>query len=86
MDSKALFAQVYAAQMCAEWNAQMHRPIHRHQINVSTVIDRIQTYQRIIATFGTMTAMEKYLKLVVTAKGDVRIKRELMDEFLSARA
>ncbi len=84
MDSKMMFASVFVAQMQAEWNAYIHRPVPKEMIALSTTVDRIQTYKRIICAYGTKMALEKYMRLIIITKGDLHTKQELMDEFRHA--
>ncbi len=81
MDSKMMFAHMYVAELLAQWNALIHRPVPKHAIVLSTMLDRIMTYKRLIAAFGTPITLELYLNLIMSVKGDMHVKQELMEEF-----
>lgn len=81
MDSKIMFAAMFVAQLQAEWNAYLHRPVPKDTIVLSSMVDRIMTYKRMIQVYGTNMALQKYMRLIVTTKGDMHVKQELMEEF-----
>lgn len=81
MDSKMMFAHMYVAELFAQWNAQLHRPIPKDAVVLSSMLDRVMTYKRLIVAFGAPITLELYLHLLLAVKGDMHVKQELMEEF-----